>query len=399
MRDGWRETTLGEVATTVAPTKPVGDATRYVGLEHFDSGSPRLSRWDTTANFTSTSTAFRAGDVLFSKLRPYLRKVAVPDFDGRCTTEALVYRPATSDLSGEYLGLVLQSAEAIAHADASSAGSRMPRTSTKIMAGLPVALPPLDEQRRIVDLIGALDDTIAAAEKMASALEPAWWAMARKLQEECSGLPVRLLGEISDIHGGLTKNKKDAERPDAVEVPYLRVANVHRRRLVLDEVTTIVAARKRVEAAILKPGDLLMNEGGDRDKLGRGAIWRGQIEGCTHQNHVFRVRITDEGFVPEFVSAWANSFGQKWFEVHGSQTTGIASISKTTLSRFPVPVIPREEQARWADLLDTLTEHEWDVRAQVDRLREVRSNLLTALLSGEHAIPESYDELMKESAA
>lgn len=393
MRDGWTGSTLGELASTVSPSGTV-PGFRYVGLEHFDSGIPTIVRWGSTDDVSSATTVFRRGDVLFSKLRPYLRKVAVSGFEGRCTSEALVYRPRVMNIDAGYLGLVLQSDAAIGHAQASSAGSRMPRTSAKLMSSLKVPVPPLAEQRRIVDLLAAVDTARAAANELADGLEFMWWSLAKKLAEDALGLPTTRLEDLADIHGGLTKNKKDADRDDAVEVPYLRVANVHRRRLVLHDVASIIAARPRVEAALLEPGDILMNEGGDRDKLGRGAIWRGEVAGCTHQNHVFRVRVTHPGFVPEFVSAWANSFGRKWFEVHGAQTTGIASISKTTLSKFPVPTLPLEEQQRWATLLDGVTEQEWEVRAQLERLGRLRSNLLTALLSGEHEIPDSYDELL-----
>ncbi|WP_343282312.1 restriction endonuclease subunit S [Micrococcus sp. 2A] len=296
--------------------------------------------------------------------------------------------------------LVLRSPEMLATYGDAQQGSINRRRSLpwKSFETLMVNLPPLEEQRRIVDLMTAVDDAFESTTQLADTAEVLWWELTRDLETACDGLDLKPLGDISDIHGGLTKNKNDALRPDVLEAPYLRVANVYRRYLNLDEVSTIVASQKRIEGAILQPGDLLMNEGGDRDKLGRGTVWRGQIDGCTHQNHVFRVRVTDAEFVPEFVSAWANSYGKKWFDINASQTTGIASISKTTLSKFPVPVLPYADQERWADLLDTLTTHEWELRVQLKNLRDLRSNLLTALLSGEHEIPDAYDEIMEVSS-
>lgn len=407
MRDGWREVTLGSVVERRTDFVPVVPDQKYTILGVQRSGWGFVEREPIKGSDQKFTKLLQVAedDLVYRTITAFEAPAAVvgPDQAGKFVTPQTfpVFRIDQTQMLPRFMEALTTWPTFHEEMSSRCTGSVLRRKTLSIGAfeSIPLSLPPLDEQRRIVDLIGALDDTLAAADKVASGLEPAWWAMARKLQEDCVDVPVRVLGDISDIHGGLTKNKKDAERPDAVEVPYLRVANVHRRRLVLDDVATIVAARKRVEAALLKPGDLLMNEGGDRDKLGRGAVWRGEVEGCTHQNHVFRVRITDEEFVPEFVSAWANSFGQKWFEVNGSQTTGIASISKTTLSRFPVPAIPRADQTRWSDLLDTITEHEWQVRGQVDRLRALRSNLLTALLSGEHEIPESYDELMEESAA
>ena len=145
------------------------------------------------------------------------------------------------------------------------------------------------------------------------------------------------LGEIAALKGGITKDSKREADPDFVEYPYLRVANVQRGFLDLTEVTTIRSAPHRAAKFVLQPGDILFNEGGDRDKLGRGWVWEGQIENCIHQNHVFRARLTNSHFDPYFISMHANTWGQQWFETHGKQTTNLASLSLTTLKSFPRP--------------------------------------------------------------
>lgn len=108
----------------------------------------------------------------------------------------------------------------------------------------------------------------------------------------------------------------------------------------------------KLDALTLRPGDVLFNEGGDKDKLGRGWIWDGQVEGCVHQNHVFRARLRVDGIDPRWISHWGNVFGRWWFHERGSQTTGIASINKTVLRSLPVPVPPPSEQRALLDELD-----------------------------------------------
>ena len=159
MRDGWVKVRLGEVAFTRSPdgVSPPGEP--YVGLEHFDSGDPTLRRWSDTADVTSATTPFEPRDVLFGKLRPYLRKVAVPHFAGRCTNRSLVYHAATPELMQDFLAVVLRSDIALAHASVTT-GTRMPRTSAKSMANLEFPLPPIEEQRRIVDLMKATDAVV-----------------------------------------------------------------------------------------------------------------------------------------------------------------------------------------------------------------------------------------------
>src|SRR4051794_17800227 len=99
------------------------------------------------------------------------------------------------------------------------------------------------------------------------------------------------LSDIAEIKGGLTKGQK--RKPDDFlrTVPYLRVANVQRGFLDLSEVKEIEATDVEVREMKLVPGDVLFTEGGDRDKLGRGWIWRGEILECVHQNHIFRARL------------------------------------------------------------------------------------------------------------
>lgn len=189
------------------------------------------------------------------------------------------------------------------------------------------------------------------------------------------------LESIADVVGGVAKDTKKQTGPDLVEVPYLRVANVQRGRLDLGDVTRI-----RVPAAVAKKlallnGDVLMNEGGDRDKLGRGWVWQGQIPDCIHQNHVFRVRVRDGLLDPRLLSWHGNTFGQAWLQREGKQTTNLASISLNRLRQLPVPVPPLEEQYAIVEEVDRRLSVIAAVRDEIDRARS-RANQLRAAILG-----------------
>ena len=159
------------------------------------------------------------------------------------------------------------------------------------------------------------------------------------------------LGELGDIVGGVTVDKK--RRPnDPVTAPYLRVANVQRGRLDLTEVKTIAVERSTAAALRLEAGDILLNEGGDRDKIGRGWVWNGEVDNCIHQNHVFRVRLFDSSVNPYFVSHYANEMGRRFFVEKGKQTTNLASISMSKISQLRIPVPPVSEMKEAMRLLD-----------------------------------------------
>ena len=151
------------------------------------------------------------------------------------------------------------------------------------------------------------------------------------------------LGEVADIKGGIAKNQK-REFINGRTVPYLRVANVQRGYLDLSQVKTIEASEEIIADLSLEHGDVLFTEGGDRDKLGRGCIWRGEIGECIHQNHIFRARLLSQNVSNKLISWYGNTFGQVYFMREGKQTTNLASINMTKLRSFPIPIIPKQEQ-------------------------------------------------------
>jgi type I restriction enzyme S subunit len=180
------------------------------------------------------------------------------------------------------------------------------------------------------------------------------------------------LATISRIAGGITKDKNRKQTASTRKVPYLRVANVQRGFLDLQEVKTILADEAEIKTLRLEKGDVLFTEGGDRDKLGRGWVWNEEIDECIHQNHIFRARPDRELAEPKFVSYHGNFFGQEWFTKTGKQTTNLASINKGVLSRFPIPLAPPNEQRRIVQKIEELFSK---LDAGVAALERVKANL------------------------
>jgi type I restriction enzyme S subunit len=188
------------------------------------------------------------------------------------------------------------------------------------------------------------------------------------------------LSDIADIQGGLTKDSKKQD-PGDPELPYLRVANVQRGHLDLREIVFIRVPRKRLDALLLQDGDILFNEGGDRDKVGRGWIWEAQITECVFQNHVFRARLLNEGNQPKYVSWWANTCGASHFLGQGKQTTNLASISKTTLGLLPIQLPCAAEQEEIVRRVETFFTLADQLEARLTIARKVVDRLTPALLA------------------
>jgi hypothetical protein len=129
---------------------------RYVGLEHLDPGDLKIRRWGNVADGTTFTSVFRAGQVLFGKRRSYQRKLAVPDFDGVCSGDIYVFEPKNDRLLPKLLPFICQTDGFFDHAVGTSAGSLSPRTNWQSLASYEFALPPLDEQRRVAEVMGAM---------------------------------------------------------------------------------------------------------------------------------------------------------------------------------------------------------------------------------------------------
>lgn len=351
--------------------------------------------------------AFQPGDVLFGKLRPYLRKAALAKCSGACSPELVVLRPQADLIDSRFLYHLVQSRPFVAWAVASSKGVRMPRTDFHALSQFRLRLPALDEQRSIADSLDAELGILAASEANLSRL--------RGLIGERAAASVsvllhctRLLAVGSDLHAdwslirlkflarlqaGVTLGKKYRD-PDLVERPYLRVANVQDGRLDLADVSSIVVPERDVSRHELQPGDVLMTEGGDSDKLGRGAVWDGEISGCLHQNHVFAVRPDRRRLRPEYLAAvMGSTHGKAYFQSTAHQTTNLASTNSAKLMSFQIPLPPVEEQDQLLQELhierDRAIRLDALLRAQRRLVTERRQALITAAVTGQ-LDPSSY---------
>lgn len=162
------------------------------------------------------------------------------------------------------------------------------------------------------------------------------------------------LQDIAEITSGVTKGRKLAGRK-AISVPYLRVANVQRGYLDLEEVKYIDIPKDELEKYTIKKRDLLITEGGDWDKVGRTAIWNNEIPLVVHQNHVFKAR----AYLKEQNVLWLekylnSSVARKYFEKSSKQTTNLASINKTQLSNCIIAIPPLTEQRQIVAKIDAL---------------------------------------------
>jgi len=182
--------------------------------------------------------------------------------------------------------------------------------------------------------------------------------------------PSRRLLELAELRGGIQLSKE--RRPKASPRPYLTIRNVYAGRLDLSDVRYIEVPDEQLKRWILKPGDLLVLEGGDRDDVGRTAIFRGELKNCVHQNHVFRVRVNTDLLVPEYLMHYLNSdYIKSQFFVLAKATTGINSINMTQLKSVEVlcpPIAIQKDFARLVERVDLLRSRQVQSATEITEL-------------------------------
>ncbi|MCX5364059.1 restriction endonuclease subunit S [Streptomyces sp. NBC_00124] len=199
------------------------------------------------------------------------------------------------------------------------------------------------------------------------------------------------LGYVARLQNGLTVDAKRDVTGDVVTRPYLRVANVQAGSLDLESVTEITVPRGVARRSTLRPGDVLMTEGGDLDKLGRGTVWQGELDGCLHQNHIFAIRPDPQRLSGRFLAYVTQSlYGRSYFESTGTRTTNLASTNSSKIQSFPLPLPPPEEQRRIVDFLDAET-------ARIDALIDARQHQLPLLSARDQSVLDEVNSSSKEA--
>lgn len=231
-----------------------------------------------------------------------------------------------------------------------------------------ICVPPLNEQNTIVNhldyqcaqidlLLQKARSSIEEYKKLKQAVITQAVTKGVRGEREMKDSGVEWIGEIpvewrktqlrhcATIKSGITLGKSYSKDTVLIERPYLRVANVQGGYVDLNDLATIEVTPDEDSKYRLHSGDVLMTEGGDRDKLGRGCVWHGEIEPCLHQNHVFAVQTNETILLPEFLEyLTASDVGRSYFDVTAIKTTNLACTSSSKVLAFTIPLPPIEEQ-------------------------------------------------------
>jgi len=357
--NSWECRPIGDLIKTTKTWNPLragSDETfQYIDLSAVDQDKKEIVGIREVACCEAPSRArqlVETNDVLVSTVRPNLNgvaKITADLSDATASTGFCVLRPITNVLDSNYLFHWVKSPQFVSDMVKKATGASYPAVSVRIVLASSIPYPPIPEQCRIAAI---LDEADALREKRREALAQLD-SFTQSIFIEMFGDPVTnskawpestTLGEVAQIVSGITKGR-NLNGKTARTIPYLAVANVQDKALNLSTVKEIDATEDEIQRYLLKKNDLLLTEGGDPDKLGRGTLWNDELLECIHQNHIFRVRLITENITPLFLNWLVGSQrGKKYFLRSAKQTTGIASINVTQLRGFPLLLPPMELQ-------------------------------------------------------
>jgi type I restriction enzyme, S subunit len=409
MPDEWDVVRLADVVTFTQ--KPVGlnimqyEAIPFIPMEVIPTGSITTDGYFLKSPREITSgTYVQKGDILLPKITPSFEngKQAIvddlPTSFAYATTEIFPLHPTDPSRLNRlflfhYLKLPRVRKEIAGKMEGSTGRQRVPKA---VIQDCLLPLPPINEQRAIAHMLSIVRLAIEATDRVIDAARQLKRSMMQHLftygpvppaeaervelkETKYGSIPctwkILSLDKCAYVQTGTAKGRKFGVAK-TITVPYLRVANVQDGYLSLSDIKEITIRKDEFERYLLRQGDVLLTEGGDFDKLGRGFIWNDQIPGCVHQNHIFAVRTNREILLPEYFTYLVQSFyGKGYFLEVAHRTTHLASINSTKVKAFPVVLPSIEVQRRIVRSIESL-----DVKLQAEARRKASLEIMFASL-------------------
>lgn len=235
-------------------------------------------------------------------------------------------------------------------------GATVKGITLDVLNNLQIPLPPLETQKQIAAVLEKADQLRKDCKLLEQELNSLTQSVFIDMFGDNFATTHHTLGDVASVVSGVTKGQK-FQNQVTVTAPYMRVANVQAGYLNLNEIKSIEVKESDLQKYKLEVGDVLLTEGGDHDKLGRGAIWNGEVPNCIHQNHVFRVRLNTKLYTCEWFNGYLKTtYVKRYFLKCAKKTTNLASINITQLKSLPMPDVTMERQKKFEHIITSINQ-------------------------------------------
>lgn len=343
----WKIATLAEVANIersgVQPEQ-IRDGTIYVGLEHIQRGGRFIGLKPVDAGeLASSKFQFTEQHILYGKLRPYLAKIACPEFSGICSTDILPILPR-SNVDRKFLFHFLRQPKMVDYANSRAVGVNLPRLSPSVLANFEIPIPPLEEQRRIAEILDRAEELRSKRREAIAQLD----SLTQAIFIEMFGDPITnpkgweicpIRSFLSDVTNGLTRRGKESDKGTDI---VLRLRDIRAGWIDFSDVNRISLVSKELQRYQVEIGDLLfIRVNGNPDYVGRCAIFDGFTEPVYFNDHIMRVKTDQSKINGQFcVFVLNGERGKREIASHRKTSAGQHTINQEGLSKINIPLPP-----------------------------------------------------------
>lgn len=378
LKPGWKVWRFEQMATNVNvridnPSESGMD--HYVGLEHLDADSLKIRRWGTPDDVEATKLMFKKGDIIFGRRRAYQRKLGVAEFDGICSAHAMVLRAKPDVVLPEFLPFFMQSDLFMNRALEISVGSLSPTINWKTMAAQDFTLPPMAEQKRLVELIGsiaALEEELRTAEREADQLQKA--VMQDLLDADLNGWPTKPIGQVLKVTTGGTPSRNNATFWNG-DIPWVKTGEVN--YYVIDSTEERISAEglKGSAAKLCPPNSVLValyGQGPTRGRVGMLGIEAAVNQACAaiYPNPDF-----DPWFVYYYLSGKYQSLRAM------AQGAAQPNLNLAMIKGFVIPTPTLEEQKAAVSSIDAVAKAKAEILQRREQTAEMKRKLREEAIS------------------
>jgi len=378
LKPGWKVWRFDQMATNVnvrIDNPSESGMEHYVGLEHLDADSLKIRRWGTPDDVEATKLMFKQGDIIFGRRRAYQRKLGVAEFDGICSAHAMVLRAKPDVVLPEFLPFFMQSDLFMNRALEISVGSLSPTINWKTMAAQDFTLPPMAEQKRLVELIGsiaALEEELRTAEREADQLQKA--AMQDLLDADLNGWPTKPIGQVLKVTTGGTPSRNNATFWNG-DIPWVKTGEVN--YYVIDSTEERISAEglKGSAAKLCPPNSVLValyGQGPTRGRVGMLGIEAAVNQACAaiYPNPDF-----DPWFVYYYLSGKYQSLRAM------AQGAAQPNLNLAMIKGFVIPTPTLEEQKAAVSSIDAVAKAKAEILQRREQTAEMKRKLREEAIS------------------
>lgn len=374
-KSSWKRVAFGDVVHNLNEAVKDADAAgidRVIAMEHMDPGELKIDRWGSVADGTTFTRRVKPGQTLFGKRRAYQRKVAFAEFEAICSGDIYTFEADEAHLLGEFLPFVVQSDRFFEHALGTSAGSLSPRTNWRDLANFEFNLPPLDEQKRIADLLWATEQRRTALSKVDSALAE---SQAPLMAVDADSF-ITVDEVVDTARSGATPLRSNADFYGG-GIPWLKSGEVVGDHITETEESISESGLAGSATWLVPSGAIVVAMYGDGKT--RGQVGRLGAPMCTNQ--AVLALVPDESRAdPDFLYYWLRS-RQAALRSKGAGAAQ-KNLSKSLVVTEPFPKLSRESQREAASKIVTLDRTRAQVSREASELLQVRDALIAEIFGG-----------------